>query len=239
MDRLGTRAKLAPKPAWGWLYAATALGFAPFALVGDTRAAGRDAHRSGARGGRGPERAAGVVDTDEPHANRTAGPTRRWLAPGDHHRGHAGAACRPGSPGASEPRPAPRSRDTRGKPAGPNGPRPCALRHGDAWLTCAWPLLGPAPRAHGRGTTRIADIMTPAPVAADAGATIEEATRMRLDHRIGGLPVVHRGLLVGIVTQADLVDRLRAAQARATVDGGHRLRTPRARMPKGPRSNGG
>ena len=56
--------------------------------------------------------------------------------------------------------------------------------------------------------TPVGDIMTPAPITAEAGASIAEATRLMLHHRVGGLPVVHRGRLVGIVTQADLVDRL-------------------------------
>jgi CBS domain-containing protein len=50
--------------------------------------------------------------------------------------------------------------------------------------------------------------MTPAPVTADASASIDEAARLLLHHRVGGLPVVHRGALVGIITRADLVERL-------------------------------
>jgi CBS domain-containing protein len=55
---------------------------------------------------------------------------------------------------------------------------------------------------------RIADVMTPDPIATDVSASIGEATRLMLDYRVGGLPVVHRGLLVGIITHADLVARL-------------------------------
>jgi CBS domain-containing protein len=56
--------------------------------------------------------------------------------------------------------------------------------------------------------TRIADVMTPDPIAIDVSASIGEATRVMLDYRVGALPVVHRGLLAGIITHADLVTRL-------------------------------
>jgi CBS domain-containing protein len=50
--------------------------------------------------------------------------------------------------------------------------------------------------------------MTASPITTDADASLHEAARLLLQHRVGGLPVVHRGLLVGIITQADLVERL-------------------------------
>lgn len=59
-----------------------------------------------------------------------------------------------------------------------------------------------------RLSTRIADVMTPDPIAIDVSASTGEATRVMLDYRVGGLPVVQRGLLVGIITHADLVARL-------------------------------
>ena len=59
-----------------------------------------------------------------------------------------------------------------------------------------------------RPAMRIADVMTPDPTTAEVSASVHEAARLMLDHRVGGLPVLHRGLLVGIITQADLVARL-------------------------------
>jgi CBS domain-containing protein len=50
--------------------------------------------------------------------------------------------------------------------------------------------------------------MTPDPITIDVSASTGEATRLMLDYRVGGLPVVHRGLLAGIITHADLVARL-------------------------------
>jgi CBS domain-containing protein len=37
------------------------------------------------------------------------------------------------------------------------------------------------------------------------GAEVREAARLLLDHRIGALPVVDRGQLVGIITETDLL----------------------------------
>ena len=105
MDRLGTPAKLAPKPVWSWLYGATALGFIPFALV-ETLI---------------PE---GAIRTALEVVAAAASP-----------------ACRPVSPGASKPARAPRT-----------GDEPCALRHGNPWLTSALLVPWPVQRAHGRGT---------------------------------------------------------------------------------------
>ena len=59
-----------------------------------------------------------------------------------------------------------------------------------------------------RPAMRIADVMTPDPTTTEVSASIHEAARLMLDHRVGGLPVLHRGLLVGIITHADLVARL-------------------------------
>jgi CBS domain-containing protein len=61
---------------------------------------------------------------------------------------------------------------------------------------------------------RIADIMTPYPITADAGASIAEAIRLMLECHVGGLPVVHRRLLVGIITRADVLDHLLPATRR-------------------------
>jgi CBS domain-containing protein len=64
------------------------------------------------------------------------------------------------------------------------------------------------PTATSPATRWIADIMTANPVTTEADASLHEAARLLLRHRVGSLPVVHRGLLVGIITPADLVERL-------------------------------
>jgi CBS domain-containing protein len=54
----------------------------------------------------------------------------------------------------------------------------------------------------------VADIMTPAPITVDVSTSIAEAARLMVAGCVGGLPVMQRGLLVGIITQGDLVARL-------------------------------
>ena len=47
--------------------------------------------------------------------------------------------------------------------------------------------------------------MTPDPITLNAEATIGEAARTMLEHRISGLPVVDEaGKLVGIITESDI-----------------------------------
>jgi CBS domain-containing protein len=55
---------------------------------------------------------------------------------------------------------------------------------------------------------RLVEVMTVNPITAPIGVDLDEAARLMLDHRVGGLPVVYRGLLVGILTRADLMERL-------------------------------
>ena len=51
----------------------------------------------------------------------------------------------------------------------------------------------------------IDSIMTPDPVTIEAGATIADAARIMLEHKIGGIPVVNEaGGLVGIITETDI-----------------------------------
>jgi CBS domain-containing protein len=63
----------------------------------------------------------------------------------------------------------------------------------------SWP--GPLAR-------RVADIMTPVPVTIDAALPVDEAMRRMFEYGISGLPVIHSGLVVGVITQADLLPRL-------------------------------
>jgi acetoin utilization protein AcuB len=47
------------------------------------------------------------------------------------------------------------------------------------------------------------DFMTPNPITIAPDAAIAEAARLMMEHKIGGLPVVENGKLVGIITETD------------------------------------
>ena len=48
------------------------------------------------------------------------------------------------------------------------------------------------------------DFMTPDPITIPLDATIGEAARLMVEHKIGALPVVEKDKLVGIITETDL-----------------------------------
>ncbi len=50
--------------------------------------------------------------------------------------------------------------------------------------------------------------MTPDPITIDPDAPVLDAARLMRQHKIGGLPVVQDDVLVGIVTETDLLDFL-------------------------------
>jgi acetoin utilization protein AcuB len=54
----------------------------------------------------------------------------------------------------------------------------------------------------------VGSCMTPDPLTIEPTATIAEAARMMRNHKVGGLPVVAAGQLVGIITETDLLDAL-------------------------------
>ena len=54
-------------------------------------------------------------------------------------------------------------------------------------------------------TTRVTAGMVENPLTIGVGEPIERAAEMILDHKIGGLPVVDKGALVGIITVSDLL----------------------------------
>lgn len=64
--------------------------------------------------------------------------------------------------------------------------------------------------------TKVSAAMTPDPITITSRITAEDAARLMLQHKIGGLPVVENGKLVGIVSTSDLLrallDVLQAAQ---------------------------
>jgi len=50
----------------------------------------------------------------------------------------------------------------------------------------------------------VAEAMTEDPLTISPGGTIEEAALLMQEHKIGGLPVVEEGELVGIITESDI-----------------------------------
>ncbi len=50
----------------------------------------------------------------------------------------------------------------------------------------------------------IAEMMTRDPITVAPDATIRDAAKLMLEHKIGGLPVVENGKLVGIITESDI-----------------------------------
>jgi acetoin utilization protein AcuB len=53
----------------------------------------------------------------------------------------------------------------------------------------------------------VADIMQKDVVTVAPATPIQDAARLMLDHRIGGLPVVDGGKLVGVITETDIFRR--------------------------------
>ncbi len=54
----------------------------------------------------------------------------------------------------------------------------------------------------------VGSCMTPNPITVAPTAPVAEAARLMRDHKIGGLPVVTDGQLVGIISEMDLLDFL-------------------------------
>lgn len=55
------------------------------------------------------------------------------------------------------------------------------------------------------GSTKVNVAMSAPVVSVGPNSTVQEATRLMLRHKVGGLPVVDRGKLVGIVTTIDML----------------------------------
>ncbi|MBL8850974.1 MAG: CBS domain-containing protein [Planctomycetaceae bacterium] len=88
----------------------------------------------------------------------------------------------------------------------------------------------------------VSDVMKHHPITTTPDAPIEEAAQTMSDHKIGGIPVVEKGLLVGIITESDIfrafVEMLKSpsgsaritfsvAQGEDIFDVMHRLSVPR------------
>ena len=59
--------------------------------------------------------------------------------------------------------------------------------------------------------------MTREPLTIAVDANIREAAKMMLQHKIGGLPVMEDGKLVGIITESDIF-RVLAQESEATAE---------------------
>ena len=78
----------------------------------------------------------------------------------------------------------------------------------DRDLRSATPALGDPVRAAALEEIRISDVMTRDVVSARPDDPIEEAANRMREKRIGCLPVVEEGTLVGIVTSSDVMEAL-------------------------------
>ena len=78
----------------------------------------------------------------------------------------------------------------------------------DRDLRSAAPVLGEPGRAAALEKTRVSDVMTREVVTARPDDPIEEAANRMRERRIGCLPVVQDGRLVGIVTSSDVMEAL-------------------------------
>jgi acetoin utilization protein AcuB len=78
----------------------------------------------------------------------------------------------------------------------------------DRDLRSAAPVLGDPGRAAALEKTRVSDVMTREVVTARPDDPIEEAANRMRERRIGCLPVVQDGRLVGIVTSSDVMEAL-------------------------------
>jgi len=57
-------------------------------------------------------------------------------------------------------------------------------------------------------TVKIESVMTPDPATVTPDTPLDEAARMILELKVGGLPVIEQGKLVGIITETDLIKTL-------------------------------
>ena len=75
-------------------------------------------------------------------------------------------------------------------------------------------LLRPATR-YPRAGVDVGEIRATKVVTSTPGMNIGEAARLMLEHRVGGLPVLDGGSLVGIITESDIFRRFVEMQGNA------------------------
>jgi acetoin utilization protein AcuB len=63
---------------------------------------------------------------------------------------------------------------------------------------------------------RVEDVMTTYPLVVTSTTTVEEAARLMYKRKIGGLPVIDGGKLVGIITESDVFRMVGASKAAET-----------------------
>ncbi len=69
-------------------------------------------------------------------------------------------------------------------------------------------------------STRVNAAMTASPMTVTPHSSVEDAARLMLEHKVGGLPVVQEGKLVGMVTTSDMLHALLdVIQAQETANG--------------------
>ncbi len=78
----------------------------------------------------------------------------------------------------------------------------------DRDLRSAIPALGDPARSEALGRVRVREIMTREVATARPGDPVEEAANAMREKKIGCLPVVEEGALVGIVTSSDVMEAL-------------------------------
>jgi acetoin utilization protein AcuB len=61
-------------------------------------------------------------------------------------------------------------------------------------------------RGAGAKPVTVGDLMTPKPIVTEPDVSVDEAARVLTAHKIGALPVVDQGKLVGILASADILD---------------------------------
>src|SRR5215210_7142315 len=78
----------------------------------------------------------------------------------------------------------------------------------DRDLRSAAPALGDPERASALERIRVSDVMSPDVITAHPDDPVEEAANRMRERRIGSLPVVEGGELVGILTSSDVMEAL-------------------------------
>ena len=68
------------------------------------------------------------------------------------------------------------------------------------------------------GQVKVGEIMTRNLITVTPGTQVQEAAKLMVTHRIGGLPVQRDGRLVGIITETDLLNALVEIMDHATME---------------------
>ena len=76
---------------------------------------------------------------------------------------------------------------------------------------------------------QVKDVMTEGPVVVGPETTIDEAIELLLDKRVSGLPVVDgQGLLLGVISEVDIIDLVYKADVEASLVGDYMTREVRS-----------